>query len=396
MAADSREPARSGDTRSPLTARLAQAVADNPRVLVAAAAVEAARARSRAADRPLYNPEVGLDLETAENDSTALGLSQTFDWGDKQAARARVAELEVLRVQAELARVRHAVGVKLISRLSAYRTARAIKRIAQRRVELMERFAALAEQRRRAGDLGQVELNLARVALAEARLRQSQAAIQWINARHAFSSIVEANFAAWPELPLHEILLPETGFAPDRYLMRLPLIRARQARVAAAKAFIELRTRQTRPDPTLNLRGGREDEALLAGLSLSIPLYVRNDFSALVDAANAEVIQAERTARNTYRLARARLNATAARVRLSAKAWRDWRKVGEESLRAQLELLQRLWQVGELSAADYLMQTRQVLDTRASAMELRDQLGRAWADWLQASGEIRRWLSARH
>jgi outer membrane protein, heavy metal efflux system len=90
------------------------------------------------------------------------------------------------------------------------------------------------------------------------------------------------------------------------------------------------------------VRGGREDESLLAGLSLSIPLYMRNDFNAEVSAANAKLIWVERTAHNAYQLARARLLTATARLRLTLHTWREWYNTGRASLREQLNLLQRL------------------------------------------------------
>ena len=119
---------------------------------------------------------------------------------------------------------------------------------------------------------------------------------------------------------------------------------------------------------------------------------MRNDFHAEVGAANAKLVQAERTAHNAYQLARARLLTATARLRLTLHTWREWYNTGRESLREQLNLLQRLWQAGELSGAEYLVQTRQALDTRVNTMALRGQLWRAWAEWLTASEKIGEWL----
>lgn len=380
------------DIPAPLATRITQVVSTNPRVLAARAAVESIRAQRQAARQPLYNPELGFEVERAQDDVTALGLSQTFDWSDKRAAGAQAATFRLAIAEANLARVSQTTASELVVRLAAYRTTRAVERIVRRRVELMQRFASLAEARRRAGDLGQVELNLARLALVEARLARAQAAVQSVTAEQAVKSITRANVANWPDLPLARITIPAKRLATQSYLINLPQVRARQAQVAAARSVIEVRTRQTRPDPTLSVRGGQENESLLAGVSISIPLYVRNNYHAEVDAANAELIRAQRAAYDAYRSARARLMASTARLRLTSRAWREWRDTGSESLRAQLDLLQRFWQAGELSGADYLVQTRQALDTRISAIKLRGQLWRAWAQWLAASGEIGRWL----
>jgi cobalt-zinc-cadmium efflux system outer membrane protein len=57
--------------------------------------------------------------------------------------------------------------------------------------------------------------------------------------------------------------------------------------------------------------------------------------------------------------------------------------------------LWRLWEAGELSTTEFLVQLRQTLDTRESALELRETLWRAWLEWLIASGQIESWLGTR-
>ncbi|MAT84314.1 MAG: ABC transporter permease, partial [Gammaproteobacteria bacterium] len=77
---------------------------------------------------------------------------------------------------------------------------------------------------------------------------------------------------------------------------------------------------------------------------------------------------------------------------LSNAAWDDWERTGQVSLRRQTDLLRRLWEAGELSTTDYLVQLRQTLDVRESALDLRFALWEAWFEWLQASGRLDTWL----
>ena len=45
-------------------------------------------------------------------------------------------------------------------------------------------------------------------------------------------------------------------------------------------------------------------------------------------------------------------------------------------------LLDRLWQAGELNTTDYLVQLKQALDTEVSAIEQHGRMWRAWSAWL--------------
>ena len=59
------EPAEERTLSSTLPTFVHAVLEDNPQLLAARSAVDAAQARTRAAGRPLYNPELELDAETA-------------------------------------------------------------------------------------------------------------------------------------------------------------------------------------------------------------------------------------------------------------------------------------------------------------------------------------------
>jgi cobalt-zinc-cadmium efflux system outer membrane protein len=376
---------------------IGETLGKNPGIQAARAAVEAAEARVRGADQPLYNPELALDAEQAETRSATLGLTQTIDWADKRGARTGVAGAELDQVRAEYATVRQQLTGELLAALGRYHAAADVQRLAQQRLALMQRFLELAEKRRRAGDLNQVELDLARLAHTQATLQLSRTASDLAEAEQALVAVT-GEPRDWPALPGDLPALADIDV--DTLLANLPALRVVQARVGAARASVTLRSRERRPDPTLGVRAGQErgfrngnnDDYGAVGLTLSIPLYVRNSFRAEVETAGAELIQAEQSLQDRYRRARAQLLSAAERYRLSRGAWQGWLSTGQASLGSQVELLERLWQAGEMSTADYLVQLNQTLDTRIDALEVQGRLWSAWAEWLVASGQTDAWL----
>lgn len=394
--------ARDNPTTLPATPALRQLIGEtleqNPGVQAARAAVEAAEARARGADRPLYNPELELDAEQAETRTATLGLNQAIDWADKRSVRTEVAGAERDAARAEYAAVRQQLTGELLAALGRYHTAADIQRLTQQRLELMQRFLDLAEQRRRAGDVNQVELDLARLAHAQAALQSSQSAADLAEAQQALAAITGEPRTDWPVLPAELPAIEDVDV--DTLLTNLPVLRAQQARVVAARATVTLRNRERRPDPILGVRAGQErgfrngnDDAYgVAGLTLNIPLYVRNSFRAEVEAAGAELTQADQSLQDGHRRARAQLLSAADRYRLSRSAWEAWLRTGQASLGSQVALLERIWRAGEMSTADYLVQLNQTLETRATALEAQGRLWSAWADWLVASGQADAWL----
>jgi outer membrane protein, heavy metal efflux system len=125
---------------------------------------------------------------------------------------------------------------------------------------------------------------------------------------------------------------------------------------------------------------------------LSLPLFVRNTFSAELDAANANLIRIQQRAQNIYRRAKARLVSASQQYRITQGARQAWEQTGQQSSEMQLDLLRRLWQAGELSTTDFLVQFNQALNTQASAINLRGRTWQAWFEWLTASGRIDEWL----
>ncbi len=378
-----------------LSAFVMAVVDGNPQVNAARAMLDASVALEGAAGRPLYNPELEFEAEDSDSETRTLGISQTLDWGGKRNARSAVAESERRSVEAEYLAVRWQVTADLLSALAAFQTETDRSALASVRVGTMEDFAELAAQRFETGDISQIELDLAVLAFTDARIRQGTGLADLAEARQAVSSLVVGSVPAeWPTIQTN---LPSLTIAPagaSDLVMSLPHVRAAQQRAAAAAARVDLRQRERRADPTLSLRGGTEDDETLVGLNLTIPLHVRNTFSHEVTAASAERRQAQQEAASVSRLAYARFQGAHERYRLSRSAWRDWQQTGGISLERQTDLLRRLWEAGELSTTDYLVQLQQTLDTRESALDLRAALWRAWFEWLMASGQIESWIGS--
>jgi len=393
LAAESTEQI-SDNTGADDLARFVREIVDaNPTVNAAMSALDASWAYEAASGRPLYNPELELEAEDADSKTRALGLSQTLDWGGKRRARLTVAEAERRSVEADVSSVRWQVAVELLSALADYQTESDVNALAAIRVATMQDFAAVSRRRFDAGDISQIELDLAVLAYTQARMQLATAAADFAESKQAVTNLVfNVPETRWPGIDA-EFAPPAigSGSAAD-LVMTLPHVRAVQLQVEAASARVSLRERERRVDPTLTLRAGEEDDETLVGLNITIPLHIRNRFQHEVTAASAEHRQAQQVLSDVSRRAHTRLLGAQERYRISQDAWQDWRETGDVSLQSQGALLKRLWEAGELSTTDYLIQLRQTLDTEQSALELRRSMWRAWFEWMTASGQIESWL----
>ncbi len=373
-----------------LQAFIQQVWRDSPIMLGAQAAVEAARARVAGADRPLYNPNLELEAERTDVNTASIGFRQTLDWGDKRAAQTGIALSAVRSAEAELREYRQQVAVEALEALAQYFTAREMQMLAVRRSQLMKGFVDAVQQRQAAGDMGALEGTLAHVTYSEALMKQAARESELAEAEAALQAVSGSGRVDWPSLPTRLAAPPQQ--VDPALLQSLPALVVLRSRMEAAKSRIGLAERQGRADPTIGVRAGREGSETLLGLSLEIPLFVRNNFKAEVRAASYDAVVEELAYRDANRRAKARLAGSLGRFKNTSRAWRAWVATGQQAHREQMSLLEQLWQAEELTATDYLIQAKQNINTQAAATVLVGEVWRAAIGWLDASAQVEAWL----
>ncbi len=381
-------------TRFNLQRWLIESVDNNPSVLAASAAVDASSFQMIAADKAIYNPELEIDSEDIDSIlTTSIGINQTIDWGNTREARTEMAGYQSAAARFGFESTRRNIAVELLAGLSDYHTNSALKDLAEQGNTLMKHSAELAKLRFDAGDLGKVEVDLANLTYAQARFKLADAISSHARAVQNLIALTGNTDRNWPVF-ISELPNPKSVTqSADKIVQQLPAMRQITSRVAAAQARIKVQIGKGSVNPTFGIRAGKEEDLNLVGLNFSIPLQVRNNFKAEVDAANAEMIQAEREAIDAYRKLKSKLEIAIVSYDLSREAWLAWEKSGAGSLSEQIKLLERLWQASELSTTDYLIQLTQALDTKASAIEQRGRMWTNWTEWLVASGKIEHWLN---
>jgi len=384
--------ADSNAERQQLSGLIAQILAENPEIQAAQAAVDAAKARLSGAALPLNNPELEVEAERTDIDLYTLGFSQTLDWHDKQSAFEQSAAAELSAVRAELEALRLVKAGELLDAVGGITTQHKITLLAKERSHVLKRFFELAEQRFKAGDIPQSELELARLSLIEAVMQHAASGEELIQAESDFFTLsgqtLNAGFKTLERLPAELPSLDEQEQARNH-----PKVQAAYQSAQAARQQIRATVQGRKADPTVAFRVGREDRENLIGLTLSIPLQVRNNFHGNVEAAQAEALQAEHEAQQAYQSLLARLKSAKKRYGLVFNAWQLWVSEGRGSLQQSIKLLESQWQTGEMSTTDYLLQVQQTLNTQIAGVELHGRLWSAWTEWLSASGTLFDWLN---
>jgi len=376
----------------PLVSLIKKHLAENPELQALKAELQSTKASLRAADQAVYNPEIEFDYEDTDVKTKSVGLSQTIDWGDQQGSRTAVAEAQLIGARANYEAATQSFISKLLTGFAEHQTGSELAGLSQQTLKLMQEFRQIAERRYQAGDLNQVELNLARLAYNQALMEQANTLSNATEAREKLRAILGALPSPLPVLPEQ---LPEPALSNDleAFLQQLPVIRTQLAEVQVSRQQVALRKSEKAWDPTISVSAGSDGNEDLVGFNLRIPLNIRNSFSAEVDAAQQDLIVSEQRAQLAYRNTRGTLIVTTERYRNLLNAWNSWRKHSRDSVSQQLKLIKQLWQAGDISAADYLLQLKQALETQGTGLELRNQLWQVAFDWMSQTASIDNWLN---
>jgi outer membrane protein, heavy metal efflux system len=381
--------------RAPTELRQALEVAWSslPSTRAAQRRLDAATARADAAAQPLYNPELELSREDDGEIRSTAGVNLTLDLSGKRRARAAVGQSELALAQNEYRLRRAEFTRNWLAAWATWQTSERQLALSEQHLALSTRFASLAERQFTVGDISRLEKDLAVLARDEAQANYASAQVEAAEAQEAFA-VVGGSVAVAARFPDAKALPAPVGASGIDRLTALPEWQMGLAGQDAATNRAVVARRDRRPDPTLGLLGGgREDGPLsdrIIGLSVTVPLPVRNTYRAELTAALAD---ADASAADTEQLQLA-LKARAERARASyvavRTAWLGWQK-NEVRVAERAALLERLRQAGELSTADTLVQLKQTLDTAQAGHALEGRAWQSFVDYLFATGQLDRW-----
>ena len=383
-----------------LSSFLTQLEKTHPRLKISKAELDVAKARTRAASRPLYNPELDFDAERTgfnrnKTDTFTIGYNQTIDWRDKRSVRRNIATIEQQLSQHNQAESRQQLVADIFSALADYHGQREILQAQTKRLSLIKQLLGQATRRYKGGDISKLDLEQIRLNLSKSQLTVNRVKTQLASSQQILAAKAGKPLKVWPVLPYAPPIIQPNKLYYDQILLNLPAYKSQVARIAVARSTLKLRVREQKPDPTIGIRAGSEESDNIIGLTLSIPLNTRNDYSAEVDEARSNIQQAESTLENLKYQLQSRLKLTAQTYQLSYSSWKSWKKVANENLKNQSQLLQRLWKAGELSTSDYLLQLDQILEAEFNHVELKENVWKAWFNWMAVSNQFDQWLAAR-
>ncbi len=364
--------------------------------LPASRAINAEQARwqaeTRDAAQPLYNPELNIGYENSAETTTTVGLSQRLDWSGKARARREAGQVRDSLAQLRADKARADLVASSLAALVAYDAARARLDAARRQEQQLTELTALVRRREQAGDLGQVDAQLAYLSLGQAQLALANAESRATRAATRLRAVLASEPPAQP-LPARIWASPSLKAGPQQRLSASFDLRLAEQQLRLAEQGVALADRQRNSDPTLGFSVGREGEENLWGLDFSLPLKIFNSGKAAYQSALADSEQRRALLEKTRNDIAAQLDSAWRDYQQQRTRWENWQSLTGDSLARSGDLLQRVWQQGELTTQNYLQALNQRLETRLSGIALREAMQQAWVEWLQQSAQLNDWLN---
>jgi cobalt-zinc-cadmium efflux system outer membrane protein len=383
---------------SDLRTAVDRAWARHPAAAATQATLDAAVARAEAASQPLYNPELEFNADDEGPDRSATaGIGLTLDLSGKRRARSDVAgaDLDAATATARLRRRDFAQ-----TWLDAWATVGAAERrvaLGTQRAALLARAADLAVRQFKAGDISNLDRDLALLARDEAAAEQATLLADAAAAKAAFQSVDAGSSVPPPVTPFPVAPATSITAGPAFLVETLPEWTVVQSTAASATAQVAVAERDRAADPTVSLRGGSIELANgvrdeMYGITLTVPLFVRNSYRAELAAAKADARAATADLEQARYELQARADRTSGTYRAVHAAWQQWQQSPGTNVDVRADLLERLWRAGEMSTSDYLLQVKQTVDTALARAELEGRLWTSFTDYLAATGRLEQWL----
>jgi cobalt-zinc-cadmium efflux system outer membrane protein len=330
--------------------------------------VEAGR-RSGEASSNDYGVEVAQDFDLPQRRRARMAAANAAVAQDEQ--RAREAEREVLREVAE----------------AFFRAVEARERadVAATGKQLAGEALRIAERRYALGDVAQLDVNLARTAVARSEAESRTATATLGGQLTRLQALLGINDAIAVTGSLRDASILATADLAARAAER-PDVQLLDAEIAEAEA--DLRLARTLRWPDFGLRGSYRyeegDRIFLGGVGLSLPVFHRGQESTAIANARLARLQTERAAlaQTIAATVRGAIASYEARIAADAEYQRTVLPLVEENERLALES----YDVGQIGLGDLLLVRRealearrafidQLIETRLAEVELRAQSG---------------------
>lgn len=343
----------------------------------------------------LENPELEFGVgprfrpspETGSSLDVDASLSQRLEVAGQRSHRIARARAEVSAAEGDAEAVLRALDLAVAGAFVQVLAGNQRVAIADENLGLAQELAQIATRRFEMGAATPLDVNGARIRVAEANRTLQRVRAEWDAALARLGPLVGASagtaLQVEGDLPLPGEPVP---FDLDVALRNRPEARAAQRRLEAAEAAARLASAQAVPDIRIGARYALEEgsRVVLGTVAIPLPLFQRNQGER--ERSRAAVARAQAEERAT----RADVLGDVRQAALELERARRTLTVYDEGvLRSQSDnvvLLGRMFEAGKVSPAEVILLQRELLEGRLGYVDARAELATADARLRTALG----------
>ena len=382
-------------TPSSWEAWLSQQINQHPDVVAAKEKMYAALSLADGREMPLYNPELETEFDReGQSNNYRIGVKQTFDlWGKRDVRQRQASYSRELARQSFEFTVQKKTAEALLS-LIEWQAANQQASLAREQEAQLSTLIELINIRQKTGDLGLLDAELAYLNLSKnlsttaknlAQLKQIEATLrqqlpQWSPESEQIPEQLWVTKNSLSESPNNVI----------SSIKDYPTVRAAKAEWDGLRQSAELARLETKAEPTFGISAGRveTDGSNVIGLTMSIPLNVRNNFRYEALSANQQVLSAEARYQAVMRKQQFSIQSSQSVLQEYSQRYDRWQTIMKGRQERSKNLLDKQWQSGDMNTSAYLLALQQRAEGLAAGIELQMQFQLANIDWLLQAGRI--------
>ena len=372
-----------------------QQVLQHPSIVAVKEKMNAAESIFRGSDKPVYNPEISTDVEReGDSNNYRIGITQTFDWQDKVSIREKYTGLEFQAAKSVFHLAVQNQTAETLRALVSWQAASQQAVLAREQEAQLDIMLGWVDERQKSGDVGGIDAELTVLGLAQ---RLNTAA----SAEAALKNIKAIVDEVLPGSAINQQLIPEVFWSrvsgmsshvnntdEQRWLEAHPAVMIAKSDWEKSKSMAQKVKQDINPDPTVGINAGRTGDDNVFGLSLSLPLNIRNNYSAELNAARQATLSAEAEYYAVRRQQQRLIASSLSVLQVYQSRIHRLRQLMSGRGERREKLINQQWRSGDLSTAEYLLVMQQVSESLSSGFELEKQFKLAHIDWLLQTGQL--------
>lgn len=360
----------------------------DPEVIEAKALLKASNFEAKNLTKAVYNPELEASYERNGNfNNYSIGISQTIDFWDKRATNTSLGEIGVYASEQQLLVLLDSKKADVLTALAIWKSAKETAQLSIEREKQLQTLLSITEEKQAAGLLEPLDTELVYLNLSQVFSEIANDQIELKNAELKVRELLPDWTPEFADKASYEFGLTSYEYQAQ-WVEQHPIVQLAKAQWKAQQAKAELTTIEYKSNPSFGVSAGQDGGESAVGLTFSIPLNIRNNYSDATNAAYSKSIAAEANFRSVYRKQSFEAQANYESLLISQKYYQRWKQLIQKRVEKSTKLINARWEAGDINTADYLLALSQQAEGLHSGIQLEKDFRLSEISFIWSIGQL--------